>query len=114
MGYITVFKEILKRDDVGDVFTITFDEDPEEFSFDNIHLTCIFNAKHLQLPGTFFSGSCIIDSANLIVTYIIASGQIAELGRYLFEFQFSSNTSLKQTFPKDTTLFFDVIQELKP
>jgi hypothetical protein len=112
MAAIIEYKRKLKQGDFGDLFQISFDEDPPEFAFDDVAVAT-FHAK--SEDGLLkFSGSCILDSPTKTALYTTVSGSIEIVATYKFEFEFKDNAiapTFTQTYPKDREITFDVVEQ---
>lgn len=119
MGFELTYKNKIKKGDFRDVFKITFDEEPSEFTFTET-TQCKFKAKHLQVPDAIFEGECDVDWENKSATYYTAVDNNVELGRYTFEFMFHNQETptvvspeFHQTFPKEMTFYYDVVENIE-
>lgn len=103
------YKKKLKRNDIGNIFRISFDSNPPEFNFES-GLTCEFHAKNIEDENIKFSGACSVDMINKKAFYSTKAGDLAEEGIYEFEFEFKIN-DIVQTYPKSETLKFRIVED---
>lgn len=108
------YNNIVKQNDVGDIFTIQWTEGaPKEFTFNN-NTVCYFIAKH-KTKGTVIKRQGTVDPAKKSGTYALVLGDTTVIGTYEFEFEFvnaGSTIQYRQSYPKSGVVTFQIVKEL--